>query len=475
MMSQESRQNLNEFGEFHQVKPLSSPKRQLDFDRFYLACAPLEPLQMTPEDEQYYINCADVRGGKSIDSIKNNIKRSQNAGKNSTAHFFTGHIGGGKSTELNRLKNELLEEEGYYVIYFTSDEDLNIDDVDIPDILLLIARQVSVGLEKIEISLSPPFFVRLREEISNLLQMPDEINVKLSVFFAEISSKLKTSPVARNQLRQYLSGRTDKLIDSLNQEILQPAIEQLQKQKKWKGLVVIVDNLERIVDQKLPNSNCSQQEYIFIKRGETLTKLHCHVVYTIPLALLYSSKSNETLNRLGKVSILPMIPTLLRDGTQYSDGLDLLRQMVMARAFPDVHPVEERLAPELVQQIFKDGDKTVLDRLCQISGGHFRTLLRVLQSCLSDECPISSASLERVIQDERDGMAYGGFTSSDWEMLRKVEQEKDTISIGDIENYQHFLSQLWLLEYKDPQGKWFGVNPLLKETTQFKSKSSQLG
>jgi thymidylate kinase len=65
---------------------------------------------------------------------------------------FTGHIGCGKSTELQRLKAE-LEEQGFRLVYFESSQVMDMADVDITDILLAIARQVSESLEAIQIEL----------------------------------------------------------------------------------------------------------------------------------------------------------------------------------------------------------------------------------------------------------------------------------------------------------------------------------
>jgi hypothetical protein len=132
---------------------------------------------------------------------------------------------------------------------------------------------------------------------------------------------------------------------------------------------------------------------------------------------------------------------------------------------------EEHLEPDLITQVFQD--ETVLNRLCQISGGHVRTLLLVLQSCLlDDDLPISPNSLERVIREYRDNMLVG-IGSNDWEMLRKIDRDKQLSS--DVENYQEFPRRLWVFEYRDDQGRWFGVNPMLKETEQFKKESSRLG
>ena len=64
-----------------------------------------------------------------------------------TCSLFTGHIGCGKSTELLQLKL-LLENDGFHVVYFESSADLEMADVDIGDVMLAIAKQISKSLEE---------------------------------------------------------------------------------------------------------------------------------------------------------------------------------------------------------------------------------------------------------------------------------------------------------------------------------------
>ncbi|MHC5833501.1 MAG: ATP-binding protein, partial [Nostoc sp.] len=89
------------------------------------------------------------------------------------------------------------------------------------------------------------------------------------------------------KLNQYLGPQKVKLIQAINQELLEPAIAKLKQQSK-KGLVVIVDNLDRI-DNRIKSWGRPQQEYLFVDQGEFMTKLNCHVVYTMPLALKFSN------------------------------------------------------------------------------------------------------------------------------------------------------------------------------------------
>jgi hypothetical protein len=82
-------------------------------------------------------------GGKIIEDLKDNI--AMWSPDEPTCQLFTGHIGCGKSTELWLLKQQ-LEAEGFHVVYFESDKDLEMGDLDVSDILLTIARQVIESL-----------------------------------------------------------------------------------------------------------------------------------------------------------------------------------------------------------------------------------------------------------------------------------------------------------------------------------------
>lgn len=257
-----------------------------------------------------------------------------------------------------------------------------------------------------------------------------------------------------------MEPRTKNILKSINEEILGRATQEL-KAKGKKGLVVIVDNLDR-VDPRAKTSERSQPEYLFVDRGEQLGKLNCHVVYTIPLELCFSNEREALKNRLGggkAPKVLPMVPVQLRNGSEYQEGMALLRQMVLARAFPEVPP-EQRL--KLITEVF-DSPET-LNRLCSISGGHVRNLLGLLYNCLqSEDPPLSRDCLEDAIRESRDGLVLA-ITEDEWELLRQVVQKQ---SVSGDDGYQILLRSLFVFEYQDKQGRWFGINPLLAETGNF--------
>ena len=140
---------------------------------------------------------------------------------------------------------------------------------------------------------------------------------------------------------------------------------------------MIVDNLDRI-DNKPRVQDRRQPEYLFVDRGDQLKKLRCHVVYTLPLVLSFSNEKENLTNRFGaSPQVLPMVRTQNRDGGACEAGLAALRQMILARAFPELPP-DRQLAQ--IDQIFDSVD--TLDRLCLASGGHVRNLLVLVNDCL---------------------------------------------------------------------------------------------
>lgn len=421
---------------------------------FYRASNPSRPIQ----DSRYYIDFSEVRGGDIVEELARTIVYLSPA--EATTQLLTGHIGSGKSTELLRLQTA-LEQAGFHVVYFLSDNDLEMSDVEVTDILLVIARQISASLERAGINLKPNYFRRLFQSITDTLQMPVEISdVSLSVGIAEITAQSKESTDLRTQLHQYLEPRTKNILDAINQELLEPAIAELQNRGQV-GLVAIVDNLDRV----LPNPKAggrSQPEYLFVDRGEQLKRLSCHVIYTIPLMLAFSDELPILMNRFGvRPSVLTMVPVKNIDGQLNATSLAKLRQMVMARAFPDLSP-SDRL--QQIPQIFDA--PTTLDRLCLISGGHVRGVLRFIYGCLRKQRPpISRAVLEQVIRDERNDL-LAIIDDQEWQLIFQAVKAR---TLRGNDDYNGLLRKLFLYEYRDERGRWVDINPVLAETEAYQT------
>lgn len=449
----------------------------VDLRKFFQATNPSKTLVVENiEDQKYYIDFSSVRGGKIIEELKDNI--AYFSPDEPTCVLFTGHIGCGKSTELLRLKAE-LEVVGFHVVYFESSQDLEMADVDIGDFFLAIARRVSQSLDKIEVA-EPTILKELLQGALKILNA-DVTGVKLklpvvgdvgvshegqkfSLAFGigEITAKTKSDATLRDRLNQYLGPQKTKLLAAINQELLEPAIAKLKQQGK-RGLVVIVDNLDRL-DSRPKSWGRPQQEYLFIDQSEYLTKLNCHVVYTMPLALKFSNDYGNLTQRFPEdPKVLPMVPLKLQDGTVFQPGLALLRQLVLARAFPDLTP-QQRYSK--ITEIFDSIDS--LDRLCSTSGGHVRDLLRLLNNWIQKqrELPLKGDTLEALIRIRRNEMTMQ-ISDDEWELLRQVKQRK---KVSGDQEYQILIHSRLVFEYRDRHGEsWFDINPILAEARELAS------
>lgn len=144
--------------------------------------------------------------------------------------------------------------------------------------------------------------------------------------------------------------------------------------------------------------------------------------------------------------------------------MKLLRQMVLARAFPDLDEAE-RLGN--IREIF-DSSET-LDRLCRISGGHVRELLRLLNDSFQKQkgLPISRKVLETVIQGYRREQILS-VDPNEWSLLRRVRQDKE---VAGYDQYQAVIRSMFVYEYRPSESSesWFDINPILAEAKQLLS------
>ncbi len=285
----------------------------------------------------------------------------------------------------------------------------------------------------------------------------EDLKVSFSTAIGEISAASKRHRDLRDRLRAYLEPKTDGILTVLNQGLFAPTAKKL-KQLDKEGLVVIVDNLDRLL--KIGKaSGRFQPQYIFADRGTDLTRLQCHLIYTMPLALRYSDDFNLIEQRFkGYPAVLPMVPVKSRDGQVHQEGMELLRKMVLARV-PNSQGEKES---DIIEQVF--GSQETLNYLCSMSGGHVRNLLIILRSWINKarKLPLSREKLEEVLVNQRSEM-MAGITKNEWELIRRVQQEKQLA--GD-DDYDKLIHNRFVFEYRDRQGSWYDINPVLEQMTQ---------
>jgi hypothetical protein len=267
--------------------------------KLYKAFDPFRPL---PANDSAWVDCASVRGEEDILlGLGLEIQRSPEV----TCQLYAGHRGAGKSTELLRLQEDLQNQQ-YRVVYFAVDDgDLEPEDTQYSDILLACARQLVSQLRSAsgQDDRFREWVRRLVEDLRQLgaleLSLEEVSYATPEMPLGKVSSKIKTSMSQRNVIRQKVEAEADSLI-----EILNAFIQSALGDRAPTSLVLIVDNLDRIVEKH--EGTQSNYEQIFVNHSDQLSGLNCHVIYTVPISLAYSKHLTAMEERYKPVEVLPI-------------------------------------------------------------------------------------------------------------------------------------------------------------------------
>jgi hypothetical protein len=426
--------------------------------RLFRACDPSVPLQPT---DARYVNCDDVRGENLIQIYERSLRRADPA--RPEVKLFAGHRGVGKSSELNRLKAVLESEEAavpFKVLYMDATDKLDMNDLDLPDLLTLIAAQV---LEQLRAAGIPGFDVvttymrRVWDDIKGALS--SEVALKeaeVATGFGSLTVELKNRPNSRQKLRQAIEAHSTSLLGAVN-DLLQAANVAL-RQNGCQGLVLIVDGLERLVLRPIPESGTNTHERLFIDRSEQLASLHAHTIYTVPISLFYSPRCASLEQTFGEHNIpVPMIRLHERDTVEVapdSPGMRKMWDMIDARC---------RFAGVDANDTFDD--RATAEYLCQMTGGHPRHLMMFLQAAMSavERLPITRAAAEKAVRNYANSLLRE-IPDDFWPKLRAFRTPQQDMPKDDA--HQAMLNLLHVFEYMN-RAPWYEVNPVIRTLDRF--------
>ncbi|MBD2205905.1 ATP-binding protein [Calothrix sp. FACHB-1219] len=431
--------------------------------RIYNAFDPFRPL---PAGDPAYVDCTEVRGdGDILVEVGREILYSDRM----TSQLYAGHRGAGKSTELLRLQQH-LDEQGCFVVYFPADEqDIDPEDAQYTDILLACTRHL---LESLKDTTSPASLLNwLSDRWQDLKDLAlTEVSLQsLSIEgqiaqFAKLTANLRTEPTQRQKIRDRVNPHTITLIAALN-EFIQDAKKNLPS--GYSQLVLIADNLDRIVPIPQEDGR-SNHDQIFLDRSEQLQALDCHLLYTIPISLLYSNRAADLANIYGNTQVLPMIMIQTPDNQPYQRGINKVTEILQKRL--------SLIDPSLsIVDMFEQ--REALERLCLMSGGHVRNLLLLMKEAIkyTNSLPIPTRALQRSFSELRNTYRNTIF-ANEWEALANVYYSKE---IKNDALYRGLLFNRCILEYRYLNGDgesqvWYDIHPLIKGIKEFQDTFNRL-
>lgn len=422
------------------------------------------PAPLAPGDRRY-VDCTAVRGHDDV--VTQLFKRITWSDEPATTQLFTGHRGCGKSTELLRLQAR-LQKANYAVIYFEADDVIDVEDVVYSDILVAIARQLFDGLNDMGIQLNQQLLEEIYRWFAEVVYTEDEtdsasagLQTEMSVgtpaffsplvsLFAKVTGQLSTSVEFKKEIRQRLDPRISELIDKIN-IMLREGTTLLHRQGK-EGLVLIVDNLDRIPFRLIADGKSNLHDTLYIDHGEQLRACRCHLVYTVPIAMFYSPSAAILAGIFPDYAILPMIKTRTRQGEPWAAGLASMCEILGSR-----------IALELMFE------PAALDALCELSGGHPRLLMTLVRNACSyaneyDEPPLNLRAAERAIS--RLISEYSrSIPEEHFKLLAEVHRHK---RVENDDPHRAMLHNLSVLEYMNGNEPWHDVQPAVMRLEKFK-------
>ncbi len=420
--------------------------------------AAFNPTPLHKGQQDLYVDLDSVRGDS---SVVNQMKQKVLLSDGPSCQVLTGHRGSGKSTELWQLRyaleNHAHANERIFVVQVQADEELDRNDVDFPEVLVAIIRQLAKQLkERANIALKPGYFKDRWQRLKELALTEVEFEkMDLEVGMAKISSTIRNSPDARKKVRAALEPDTDNWLTAAN-DIIGTAVLELQKQH-FRGLVIIVDDLDKMITRPHEDAGCSTTEYLFVHRSAQLTAFKCHLVYTVPIELAYSHHES-TIRRLygGDFPVVPMtkIETPPPASKTYPKGIAKFREMITAR-LTSVGATEDDL--------FESAK--VRDDLIKLTGGQPTELMTLIREAIvTTGIPIGSKGIKRTSQEVM--RSYRRQLRADhWPVLEEARKTGQVVRTETNEKpFRELLESRALLLYRNDE-EWYGLNPAIETLT----------
>jgi hypothetical protein len=365
------------------------------------------------------------------------------SGQESIKLLLVGHRGGGKSTELNKLVEELAD--SYQAIGFDALNIIGRATVRHEDLMLALSTQITrycidqglVGRPAAE-PLADAWLGVVdwwRRIVAGLDFSPrGELSTyaEFSTFLGQVEIGASQSSFTRDQLNAQVNRQMPELIRRLNW-----VIEQAQRQIAPKRLLLVVEGLDKIDLEAARN--------IFRDHTPTITAPEATLIYTFPLAMRYSGDYQGVLRHFHYDQYLHNFALRRSDGRDDDDGHAGLRMMVLRR-------IEERLISQ-----------DALDLLVQTSGGLPVDLVKLTRSAAiyalrrsPDNQQIELGDAQRAAQDLRRELA-ANLSQQEWLLLAARHQDRLLSNEPEIEQ---LLYKGALIEYSNGV-QWCDVHPAL--------------
>ena len=394
-----------------------------DLDQTYMNFDPTRPLAGGSE---FYIK----RENNPLDTMKRALLHDSFV---PPKFLLSGQRGTGKSTELNRLMAYPEIQERYFIVHYSIREVLDPVGLHYIDLLLSIGAQIFIKAVDAKLKLRDGILRKLAgwmeaTTITETRRFGTEL--ELESFFTRLLAGLKVQYSIRNETRRNIEPRLSEfviIIDLIVAEI---------ELRTGRNVLVAIDDLDK------PDLVVVRE--LFYERLASLNSPHCSIIYTIPIALLYSPEAGQIVHAFAGSWVLPSV-TIAEHMTRISNesGRGVMREFVT-----------KRMSLDLI-------DQDALEYAITISGGLFREMTRIIRDAADHAIARGAEQIEKRDVEEAESEIRNEFRrmleTEDYETLVEIHGEQE---LRGAETLAKLLHNMSVLEYKNDEN-WCDVHPAI--------------
>ena len=366
--------------------------------------------------------------------------------------LFTGHVGSGKSTELNRLATLLKSR--FFIVNLDVRRSLNLADLTYVDILLGLTTALFHRATEEDVLARAPAQIAAEvwEDVSLFVErtilgpvhlpapskVAAEFSAKVNLLAAGFEAKFSQETSTRQAVRNQMQGRVAELVDKLD------FVARQVRDRYKRPVLFFIENTDK------PDLDTARA--LFLNHTHSLTAFEAAAIYTFPVGLRYSPDFTLIKDLFDHHFVLPNIKVNERDGEESPECLEHLRRAVELRADLGLF------------------DPKALDTTIRASGGLIRTLIRLVQGAAvhalsAGEGQITPESAQAAISEERADY-IAALSADDYAVLAERMQDKELSSDKAVER---LLQSRALMEYANGT-PWCDVHPVIRDLVKERAK-----
>lgn len=396
-----------------------------------------------PQLPVFYVD----RGSKARRDLRILLETNDLARRDPIKLLFSGHTGSGKSTELNKLCEELGDR--FFVVKVSTRQIVQPTDLTYVDIIL-IASMALFRLatdQKVIIQAPAQLLTDVWQDLNSFIQdrifghLPYrkpaetvELGARISYLVVEFETKYKNEATSREQIRNQIEDRLSEVIDKVN------ILAALVRSSTKRPVLFIFDDTDK------PDPARGRQ--IFFEHPTALTSIQASIIYTFNISLWYSHEFNTFKDYFRRHFLLPNVKLKGRTGAIDADGWGIMREILARRISPS-------LISEEARQLMIASSGGLLRGV--ISLGQFAAVNALGRGATK----IEVEDVERAVNELRNDF-IAALESTDYAILAARHADKQLSGDGAM---QELLQTLALLQYENGSA-WCDIHPVVEALLQ---------